>query len=112
MKGDLGKLMQQAQQLQKDMEKAQKELSDLKIIGESGGGLVKVMMTGRHDVKKVQIESKLLDEDKDVIEDMVAAAVNDAVRKVEKLSKQKMTNLAEGMGLPPGMELPTGDGDK
>ena len=106
MKGGLGNLMKQAQKMQAEMQKSQEELANMEITGESGGGLVKVVMTGRHDVRRVEIDAALMGDDKEMLEDLVAAAVNDAVRKVEKTSKEKMAGLAGGMGLPPGFKLP------
>jgi len=106
MKGGLGNIMQQAQKMQAEMQKSQEELANLEITGESGGGLVKVVMTGRHDVRRVEIDAELIGDDKEMLEDLVAAAVNDAVRKVEKTSQEKMAGLAGGMGLPPGFKLP------
>jgi DNA-binding YbaB/EbfC family protein len=106
MKGGLGNIMKQAQKMQADMQTAQEELANIEIIGESGGGLVKVVMTGRHDVRRVEIDTELMGDDKEMLEDLLAAAVNDAVRKVEKTSQEKMAGLAGGMGLPPGFKLP------
>jgi DNA-binding protein, YbaB/EbfC family len=106
MKGPLGNLMKQAQQLQANIQKAQEELANMEVRGESGGGLVSVVMTGRHEVKQVSIDDSLLQEDKDMLEDLVAAAVNDAVRKTEKASQEKLAGMTAGVGLPPGMKLP------
>lgn len=106
MKGGIGNLMRQAQQMQENLQKAQEELANLEVTGESGGGLVKVTMTGRHDVKRVSLDDSLLQDDKDMIEDLVAAAVNDAVRLVEKLSQEKMSGMTSGLNLPGGMKLP------
>ncbi|MGD8498561.1 MAG: YbaB/EbfC family nucleoid-associated protein [Chromatiales bacterium] len=106
MKGGLGNLMKQAQKLQADMAKAQEEVANLEIAGESGGGLVSVVMTGRHEVRRVSIDDSLVGDDKDMLEDLVAAAINDAVRKVDETVKEKMSGLTAGMGLPPGMKLP------
>ena len=107
---NIQQLMQQAQrmqeQMQKQMQKTQEELAATELTGESGAGLVKVTMTGRHDVKRVQIDDSLLSEDKEMLEDLIAAAVNDAVRKVEDYSQKKMGNVANGLNLPPGMKLP------
>lgn len=115
MKG-LGDLMQQAQKMQADMqermEKIQKELSDLRVTGESGAGLVKVTMNGRHDVVDVNIDQSLLGEDREMLEDLLAAAVNDTVRRVEeaaqKVQKEQMGGLAAGMNLPEGLKFPFG----
>ena len=106
MKGGLGNLMKQAQKMKTDFEEAQKELADLEVSGESGGGMVKVIMTGRHDVRRVEIDPSLMSEDKEMLEDLVAAAVNDAVRKVENVSQDKMAGLTGGLGLPAGIKLP------
>jgi DNA-binding YbaB/EbfC family protein len=105
-KGGMGNLMKQAQKMQDDMQKIQEELANAEVTGESGAGLVKVVMTGRHDVKRVDIDSSLMEEDKEMLEDLLAAAVNDAVRKVEENSKDKMSGLTSGMGLPPGFKMP------
>ena len=106
MKGDLGNLMKQAQQMQEQMQKAQEQLANAEVVGESGAGLVKVTMTGRHDVRRVEIDSDLLCEDKEMLEDLLAAAVNDAVRKVEASSQEQMANMTSGMGLPAGFKMP------
>lgn len=106
MKGGLGNLMKQAQQMQENMKRAQEELGNIEVEGQSGAGLVKVVMTCRHDVKRVKIDDSLLGDDKDMLEDLVAAAVNDAVRKAEATSQEKMGSLMAGVPLPPGMKLP------
>jgi nucleoid-associated protein EbfC len=106
MKGGLGNLMRQAQQMQETMQKAQAELADLEVTGESGAGMVKVVMNGRHEAKKVTIEPKLVGEDLGLLEDLVVAAVNDAVRKIAARSQEKYAGLMSGMNLPPGMKLP------
>ena len=106
MKGQIGDLMKQAQQMQADMQKAQAELANVEIQGESGAGLVTVLMTGRHDVKRVSIDSVVLSEDKEVLEDLLAAAVNDAVRKVEAHNQQAMSGLASGLNLPADFKMP------
>jgi nucleoid-associated protein EbfC len=106
MKGGLGNLMKQAQQMQENMKRAQEELGSIEVEGQSGAGLVKVVMTCRHDVKRVKIDDSLLGEDKDMLEDLVAAAVNDAVRKAEATAQEKMSGMMGGMQLPPGMKLP------
>lgn len=105
-KGGMGNLMKQAQKMQDDMQKMQEELANAEVLGESGAGLVKVVMTGRHDVRKVEIDPSLLEEDIEMLEDLLAAAVNDAVRKVEQNSKEKMGDITSGMNLPAGMKLP------
>ena len=106
MKGSISDLMQQAQKMQADMQKAQEELANAEVQGESGAGLVSVIMTGRHDVKRVSIDDSVLGEDKEVLEDLLAAAVNDAVRKVEAHNRDAMSGLATGMNLPPGFKMP------
>jgi len=106
MKGGLGDLMRQAQQMQEEFQKAQEELANMEVTGEAGGGLVKVVMTGRHDVRSVSIDPSLDTGEREVLEDLLAAAVNDAVRRVEKESKEKLAGVASGMQLPPGMKLP------
>lgn len=106
MKGGLGNLMRQAQQMQETMKKAQAELAELEVTGESGAGMVKVILNGNHEAKKVTIEPKLLGEDKDMLEDLLAAAINDAVRKIVARSQEKYSGLMSGLNLPPGMKLP------
>jgi len=106
MKGGLGNLMKQAQEMQSKMQKAQEDLANLEVTGESGAGLVKVTMTGRHDVRRVQIDDSLVGDDKEMLEDLVAAAVNDAVRKIEVTNKGNMADMTAGMTLPPGFKLP------
>jgi DNA-binding YbaB/EbfC family protein len=106
MKGGMGNIMKQAQQMQEKMAKMQEEVAKLEVTGESGAGMVSVVMTGRHDVKKVTIDDSVMSEDKELLEDLLAAAVNDAVRKVEVNSQEKMGSVTAGMGLPPGMKLP------
>lgn len=105
MKG-LGNIMKQAQQMQANMQKAQEEMANIEVTGQSGGGMVSIVMTCRHDVKRVSIDDSLIGDDKEMLEDLVAAAVNDAVRQVEKTTQEKMSSLTAGMGLPPGMKLP------
>lgn len=106
MKGGFSNLMKQAQQMQTNFQKAQEELAHMEIMGEAGGGMVKVTMTGRHDVRQVKIDPSLLSEDQDMLEDLIAAAINDAVRKVEKTSQNKLAGMVNGLGLPEGMKLP------
>ncbi|MFK4754419.1 MULTISPECIES: YbaB/EbfC family nucleoid-associated protein [Oceanospirillaceae] len=106
IKGGMGNLMKQAQKMQEDMQKMQAQLAEAEVTGESGAGLVKVIMNGRHDVKRVAIDDSLMTEDKDMLEDLLAAAVNDAVRKIESASQEHMSKMTAGMGLPPGMKLP------
>ena len=102
----LGDLMKQAQKMQGRVQKLQEEVEKAEVIGESGAGLVKITMTGRHDVRKVHIDSSLLEETKDVLEDLIAAAMNDAVRRAEKNQQEKMSELTAGIPLPPGFKLP------
>ena len=106
MKNQLAGLMKQAQQMQENLKKAQEELARTEVEGQSGAGLVKIVMTCRHDVRRVSIDASLMGEDKDMLEDLVAAAMNDAVRRAEAATQQKMAGLAGGLPLPPGMNLP------
>jgi nucleoid-associated protein EbfC len=106
MKGGIGNLMKQAQKMQQDMARAQEEVAGMEITGESGGGLVSVVITGKHEAKRVHIDDSLLGEDKDMLEDLVAAAVNDAVHRLDEAIKDKFAGVAQGMGLPAGMKLP------
>jgi DNA-binding YbaB/EbfC family protein len=106
MKGQLAGLMRQAQQMQEDMKKAQEALADIQVEGAAGGGLVKVVVTCRNDVKRVSIDPSLLTDDKEMLEDLIAAAFNDALRKAEATSQEKMSSVTAGMPLPPGMKLP------
>jgi len=106
MKGGMAGLMKQAQQMQEKMQKMQEELANAEVTGQSGAGLVSVVMTGRHDVRRVTIDESLLTEDKEVLEDLIAAAVNDAVRKVEKNSQEKMAGMTAGLNLPDGFKMP------
>lgn len=106
MKGGMGNLMKQAQQMQAKMAKAQEELAQMEVVGESGAGMVKVTMTGAHSVRRVEIDPSLMEDDKEMIEDLVAAAFNDAVRRVEEQNKDKMGALTGGMQMPPGFKMP------
>lgn len=106
MKGGIGNLMKQAQQMQASMQKAQEEMANIEVSGQSGGGLVSVVMTCRHDVKRIRIDDSLLGDDKDMLEDLVAAAVNDAVRQVEKTIQERFSSMTAGLNLPGGMKLP------
>ena len=106
MKPNIGNLMKQAQAMQENMAKAQAEIAGIEVIGESGGGMVKITMNGRHEVKRVQIEPSVSGEDRDMLEDLVAAAANDAVHKLEMRVQEKMAGLTTGLQLPPGMKLP------
>jgi hypothetical protein len=106
MKGQLAGLMKQAQAMQDNMKRAQEELAALEVEGQSGAGLVKVTMTCKHDVKRISIDPSLLADDKDMLEDLVAAAFNDAVRRSEALSAEKMSKITAGLPMPPGMKFP------
>lgn len=99
-------MMKQAQKMQADMQKAQEEIANMEVEGQSGGGMVKVVMNGRHEVRRVELDDSLMEDDKDMIEDLLAAAVNDAVRKIEATSSEKMSGVTSGMNLPGGMKLP------
>ncbi len=101
-----GDIMKQAQQMQEDMQKMQEEFANMEVEGQSGAGLVKVTMTGRHDVRNVSIDDSLLKEEKEIIEDLIAAALNDAVRRVENLQKEKFGGLTAGLNIPPGFKMP------
>jgi DNA-binding YbaB/EbfC family protein len=105
MKGGLGNIMKQAQAMQENLRKAQEELAHMEVMGSAGGGMVSVVMTCRHDVRAVKIDPQLLQDDREVLEDLVAAAVNDAVRKVEQTVQQKMSGLTAGLNIP-GLNLP------
>ena len=106
MKGGIGDLMKQAQQMQADMQKAQEELANMQIEGQSGAGMVKVTMNGQHELLRVNIDDSLMGDDKEMLEDLIAAAVNDASQKLAAESKEKMGSVTAGMQLPPGMKLP------
>jgi DNA-binding YbaB/EbfC family protein len=106
MKGGLGNIMKQAQAMQEKMKEAQEELARTEVEGSAGGGLVTARMTCRYDVRKISIDDDLMQEDKEVLEDLVAAAINDAVRKVESTTQEKMSGMAQGLGLPGGLNLP------
>ena len=106
MKGQLAGLMKQAQAMQDNLKRAQDELAQVEVEGQSGAGLVKVAMTCKHDVRRVVIDPSLLGEDRDMLEDLVAAAFNDAIRRAEQVSSEKMSRLTAGLPLPPGMKLP------
>jgi nucleoid-associated protein EbfC len=106
MKGNIGNMMKQAQQLQANMARAQAEIATLEVTGEAGGGMAKVIMTGKHEVRRVMLDPSLVGDDKEMLEDLIAAAINDAVQKVERASQAKMSALMGGMNLPPGMKLP------
>lgn len=106
MKGSLGKLMQQAQAMQGKMQQAQEELANMEVTGESGAGLVKVTMNGRHEVRAVRIDDSVFEDDREMLEDLIAAACNDAVQRITQTTQDKMSELTGGMNLPPGMNLP------
>ncbi len=106
MKGGMNEIMKQAQKMQEDLQKAQEEIAKAEVTGESGAGLVKVTMNGRHDVSKVAIDPSLMEEEREVLEDLIAAAVNDAVRRIEEYQKEKMAGMTGGMGMPPGFKMP------
>jgi DNA-binding YbaB/EbfC family protein len=106
MRGNFGNMMKQAQAMQANMQKAQAEIENIEVVGESGGGMVKVTMSGKHQVKRVQIEAAVAGEDREMLEDLVAAAINDAVHKVDARVQEKMAALTAGLQLPPGMKLP------
>ncbi len=106
MKNQLAGLMKQAQAMQDNLKKAQEELAHIEVEGQSGAGLVKVVMTCKHDVKRITIDPSLLADDKDMLEDLVAAAFNDGVRRAEDVSQEKMGKLTAGMPMPPGMKFP------
>jgi len=106
MKPNIGQLMRQAQQLQANMQKAQEQLGTLEVTGEAGGGMVKVVMNGRHEVRRVQIDPAASGDDREMLEDMIAAACNDAARRVAEAVQQRMADAMGGMQLPPGMKLP------
>jgi len=106
MKGGIGQLMKQAQEMQANMKKAQEEMASLSVTGESGAGVVKITMTCQHQVQSVEIDNSMIGDDKEMLEDLIVAAFNDATRKVEATVQEKFSGMASGMGLPPGMKLP------
>ncbi len=106
MKGGIGNLMRQAQLMQENMKKLQGELAAMEVEGQAGSGMVEVVMTGRHEVRRIVIDPRLLADDREMLEDLVAAAVNDAVRRVEAMTQEKMAGVAAGLPLPPGLKLP------
>lgn len=106
MKGGIGQLMKQAQQMQADMQKAQEEMANLTVTGESGAGIVKITMTCKHEVRGLEIDDSLVGDDKEMLEDLIVAAFNDAVRKVEQTTQEKFSGMTAGLSLPPGMKLP------
>ena len=106
MKGGIGQIMKQAQKMQADMQKAQEEMASMTVVGESGAGMVKITMTCKHEVRSIEIEDSLVGDDKEMLEDLITAAFNDAVRKVENTVQEKFSGMTAGMSLPPGMKLP------
>jgi nucleoid-associated protein EbfC len=107
MKGNIGNLMKQAQQMQANVQRVQAEIAALEVTGEAGGGMAKVVMTGKHEVRRVQLDASIISsDDKEMLEDLVAAAINDAVQKVERTTQEKMSNVMGGMNLPPGFKMP------
>lgn len=105
MKGGLGNLMKQAQKVQEDMQKRQEEMASMEVIGESGGGMVKVVVNGKHEARRVELDEGIMD-DKEMLEDLIAAAINDATRKVESRTREQMSDMLGGLNLPPGVKLP------
>ena len=106
MKGGIGQIMKQAQKMQADMQKAQEEMASLTVVGESGGGMVRITMSCKHQLRSIDIEDSLVGDDKEMLEDLITAAFNDAVRKVESTIQEKFSGMSAGMSLPPGMKLP------
>jgi len=106
MKGGIGQLMKQAQQMQADMKKAQEEMASLMVTGESGGGMVRITMSCKHQVHSLEIDDTLVGDDKEMLEDLIVAAFNDALRRVEQTTQEKFSGMTAGMSLPPGMTLP------
>lgn len=106
MKANLGQLMKQAQRMQEQMQQAQQELADLEVTGEAGGGLVRLAMSGKHEVRSLEIDDSLLGEDRDMLEDILVAAFNDALRRVASATEEKMSGMTAGLGLPAGVKLP------
>ena len=106
MKGGIGQLMKQAQQMQEKMQKAQEELQNIIVHGESGGGMVKISITCKNEIKKIDIDDNLFSEERDMLEDLLIAAFNDAIRKADKKTQESMSGMTSGLNLPPGMKLP------
>jgi hypothetical protein len=107
MKGNIGNLMKQAQQMQANVQRVQAEIAALEVTGEAGGGMAKVVLTGKHEARRVSLDPSIISaDDKEMLEDLVAAAINDAVQKVERMTQEKMSSVMGGMNLPPGMKLP------
>ncbi|CZF77441.1 nucleoid-associated protein [Grimontia sp. AD028] len=105
-KGGMGNLMKQAQQMQERMQKMQEEIANMEVTGEAGAGLVKVTITGSHSVRRVELDDSLMEDDKDMLEDLIAAAFNDAARRIEEAQKEKMASVTGGMQMPPGFKMP------
>lgn len=105
-KGGMGNLMKQAQQMQEQMKEMQEEIANTEVVGDAGAGLVKITVLGNHSVRRVEIDEDLYEDDKEMIEDLVAAAFNDAARRIEEMQKSKMANITNGMPLPPGFKMP------
>ena len=106
MKGALGEMMKKAQEMQENLQKTQRELANKEVTGEAGGGMVSVLMRGTHEVHRVNIDPSLIDEDKEMLEDLIAAAINDAVHKIEKSNQAAMQEMTSGLNLPPGFKMP------
>jgi len=106
MKGGLGNIMKQAQKMQEEMQKKQAEMANIEVTGESGGGMVKVTLNGKHEARRVEIDDSLIGDDKEMLEDLIAAAINDATHKLEKQTQDQMADMLGGLNLPPGMKLP------
>jgi DNA-binding YbaB/EbfC family protein len=106
MKGGLGNLMKQAQKMQAELQKAQEEVAKAEVQGQSGGGLVKITINGKHEVRRVEIDESLIGDDKEMLEDLVAAAMNDAVHRLEEHTRETMSGVTAGINLPPGIKLP------
>ena len=106
MKGGIGNIMKQAQEMKANMEKAKKEIAGMEVIGKAGGDMVKIFMNGNHIVNRVEIDSSVIKDDKEMVEDLIAAAVNDANRRVKEMTEERMSSITSSMGLPPGMKLP------
>jgi len=105
MRGGIGNMMKQAQKMQENLQKAQEEIANMEVSGQAGGGMVSVVMTGRHEVRRVTIDQSVYD-DREMVEDLVAAAFNDAAQKLERETQERMSSLTQGMGLPPGFKMP------
>ncbi|MDG4867536.1 YbaB/EbfC family nucleoid-associated protein [Guyparkeria sp. 1SP6A2] len=106
MKGGMGNLMKQAQEMQENMQRMQEEVAQMEVQGQSGGGLVKITMTGKHEARRVEIDPSALEDDKEMLEDLIAAAINDASRRIEQEQQEKMSGMTSGMNLPPGFKMP------